>query len=181
MFDGKDITAHAVARAAGARHLPVARGPRLFPGMTVRENLEMGAYARQDRKTAAVTEDLERVFELFPRLKERGQPGRRHDVRRRAADAGDGPGADGRPQAAAARRAVDGAGAEADPADLRHHHARSTRRAPRCCSSSRTPRRRSSGPHRAYILETGEIVREGTGAELAGDDSVKAAYLGGDV
>ena len=34
---------------------------------------------------------------------------------------------------------------------------------------------------RAYILETGEIVREGTGAELASDDSVKAAYLGGEV
>ncbi len=33
----------------------------------------------------------------------------------------------------------------------------------------------------AHILETGEIVRSGTGAELAADDSVKAAYLGGDV
>jgi branched-chain amino acid transport system ATP-binding protein len=33
----------------------------------------------------------------------------------------------------------------------------------------------------AYVLETGEIVRSGTGSELAGDDSVKAAYLGGDV
>ena len=33
----------------------------------------------------------------------------------------------------------------------------------------------------AHVLETGEIVRSGTGAELAGDDSVKAAYLGGDV
>ncbi len=35
--------------------------------------------------------------------------------------------------------------------------------------------------HTAHILETGEIVRSGTGAELAGDDSVKAAYLGGDL
>ena len=34
---------------------------------------------------------------------------------------------------------------------------------------------------RAYILETGEVVREGTGAELANDPAVKAAYLGGDV
>ena len=33
----------------------------------------------------------------------------------------------------------------------------------------------------AHVLETGEIVRSGTGAELAGDESVKAAYLGGDV
>jgi branched-chain amino acid transport system ATP-binding protein len=35
--------------------------------------------------------------------------------------------------------------------------------------------------HRAYILETGEIVREGTGKDLADDPAVKAAYLGGDV
>jgi branched-chain amino acid transport system ATP-binding protein len=44
-------------------------GRRIFPRMTVRENLEMGAFARTD--AAAVTEDMERVFALFPRLKER--------------------------------------------------------------------------------------------------------------
>ena len=35
--------------------------------------------------------------------------------------------------------------------------------------------------HQAHVLETGELVRSGTGAELAGDDSVRAAYLGGDI
>jgi len=44
-------------------------GRLIFPGMTVLENLEMGAYARKDRE--AVRADLERVFSLFPRLKER--------------------------------------------------------------------------------------------------------------
>ena len=44
--------------------------------MTVRENLDMGAYVRTDRKTAAYREDLERVFQLFPRLAGAGQPGR---------------------------------------------------------------------------------------------------------
>ncbi len=44
-------------------------GRLIFPGMTVTENLEMGAYARKDR--AAIHADLERVFNLFPRLKER--------------------------------------------------------------------------------------------------------------
>jgi branched-chain amino acid transport system ATP-binding protein len=44
-------------------------GRLIFPGMTVLENLEMGAYARKDRE--AVRTELERVFELFPRLKER--------------------------------------------------------------------------------------------------------------
>jgi branched-chain amino acid transport system ATP-binding protein len=44
-------------------------GRLIFPGMTVLENLEMGAYARKDRE--AVRTDLERVYTLFPRLKER--------------------------------------------------------------------------------------------------------------
>ncbi|MBI3962655.1 MAG: ABC transporter ATP-binding protein [Deinococcus sp.] len=48
---------------------PVPENRRLFPRMTVMENLEMGAYLRNDR--AAIKEDMERVFGLFPRLKER--------------------------------------------------------------------------------------------------------------
>jgi len=44
-------------------------GRRIFPRLTVRENLEMGAYTRRD--TAAIHSDLEHVFALFPRLKER--------------------------------------------------------------------------------------------------------------
>ena len=47
----------------------VPENRRIFPKMTVRENLEMGAYLRNDRKSIA--EDLEYVFELFPRLSER--------------------------------------------------------------------------------------------------------------
>jgi branched-chain amino acid transport system ATP-binding protein len=47
----------------------VPENRRIFPKMTVRENLEMGAYLRNDRK--AIGEDLEYVFELFPRLAER--------------------------------------------------------------------------------------------------------------
>src|SRR5215216_7031589 len=44
-------------------------GRRIFPRMTVRENLEMGAFARQD--PSGIREDIEKVFQLFPRLKER--------------------------------------------------------------------------------------------------------------
>jgi branched-chain amino acid transport system ATP-binding protein len=51
----------------GVGSVPEAR--RIFPLMTVRENLLMGAYTRRDR--AAVAEDVERVLELFPRLRER--------------------------------------------------------------------------------------------------------------
>ena len=65
-FDGKDITgqpAHRVARA-GLAYVPAER--HLFPGMSVRENLLLGAYP--DRPDPSV---FELVFDLFPRLKER--------------------------------------------------------------------------------------------------------------
>src|SRR5215475_8891962 len=48
---------------------PVPEARRLFPRMTVLENLEMGAYTRHDRENLA--DDLERVYALFPRVKER--------------------------------------------------------------------------------------------------------------
>ena len=51
------------------RHRAVPEGRRLFPRMSVLENLEMGAFQRNDRST--YREDMERVFELFPRLQER--------------------------------------------------------------------------------------------------------------
>ena len=51
----------------GISQAPEGRG--VFPGMTVRENLEMGCYARKDKKN--IPEDFDRVFSLFPRLAER--------------------------------------------------------------------------------------------------------------
>ena len=57
---------------------PEGRG--IFPGMTVLENLEMGAYTRRD--TAGIAEDLERVFGLVPAAAGAAQAGRRHAVRR---------------------------------------------------------------------------------------------------
>jgi branched-chain amino acid transport system ATP-binding protein len=71
MFDGKDITKLAAHKRTeiGICQAPEGRG--IFPGMTVMENLDMGCYVRKDRKSAARDQDLERVFELFPRLAER--------------------------------------------------------------------------------------------------------------
>jgi branched-chain amino acid transport system ATP-binding protein len=68
-FQGKDITdtpAHAVVKM-GISQSP--EGRRLFPHMSVLENLEMGAFQRTDRRT--IGEDLDRVYTLFPRLAER--------------------------------------------------------------------------------------------------------------
>jgi branched-chain amino acid transport system ATP-binding protein len=68
-FEGRDITstpAHEIVKR-GISQSP--EGRRLFPRMTVTENLEMGAFQRTDK--AGIKEDMDRVFELFPRLKER--------------------------------------------------------------------------------------------------------------
>jgi branched-chain amino acid transport system ATP-binding protein len=68
-FQGRDITdtpAHDVVKA-GISQSP--EGRKLFPHMSVLENLELGAFQRRDRH--GLRDDLERVYELFPRLKER--------------------------------------------------------------------------------------------------------------
>jgi len=68
-FEGRDITsvpAHSIVKRGIAQS---PEGRRLFPRMTVVENLEMGAFQRNDR--AGIREDMDHVFELFPRLQER--------------------------------------------------------------------------------------------------------------
>jgi branched-chain amino acid transport system ATP-binding protein len=69
IFQGRDITGvpgHEVA-AMGIAQSP--EGRRVFPRMTVLENLQMGAFTRRD--VTAIRSDIDRVYELFPRLKER--------------------------------------------------------------------------------------------------------------
>jgi branched-chain amino acid transport system ATP-binding protein len=70
-FQGRDITflvAHEIVRLGIAQS---PEGRKLFPRMSVLENLEMGAFQRSDRST--IGEDLDRVYSLFPRLAERKQ------------------------------------------------------------------------------------------------------------
>jgi branched-chain amino acid transport system ATP-binding protein len=181
MFDGKDITdTPSYERPVlGISQSPEGRG--CFVGMTVMENLEMGTYARPDRKSKAVIkEDLERVFELFPRLKERSN---------QAAGSMSG----GEQQMLAMGRAL-----MAKPKLLLLDEP-SMGLAPKLIQQifdivteinsqgttvllvEQNAAQALKRSHRAYILETGEIVREGTGKELASDPAVKAAYLGGDV
>ncbi|MCL5888110.1 MAG: ABC transporter ATP-binding protein [Actinobacteria bacterium] len=68
IFDGKSIAGMPSFQVAGMNIVQVPEGRRIFPEMTVVENLEMGAYLRTDKE---IPQDMERVFELFPRLKER--------------------------------------------------------------------------------------------------------------
>jgi branched-chain amino acid transport system ATP-binding protein len=69
LFEGREIAGsapHQIVRL-GMAHSPEGRG--IFPNLSVRDNLELGAYTRHDR--AGIEKDLERQFERFPRLRER--------------------------------------------------------------------------------------------------------------
>lgn len=70
-FDGKETTNLPPADLLRRGITFVPQGRHVFPLMTVRENLELGAYIRRDRK--AIARDLEKVYELFPLLKERSK------------------------------------------------------------------------------------------------------------
>lgn len=70
-FDGRDITNEPTHHVARLRIAQSPEGRRIFPRMTVAENLRMGADAAGESTEAERNENLERVFTLFPRLKER--------------------------------------------------------------------------------------------------------------
>ena len=180
MFDGRDITrvpAHERV-ALGICQAPEGRG--IFPGMTVTENLEMGTYIRKDRRSAAKAADLERVFTLFPRLLER---------RSQAGGTLSG----GEQQMLAIGRAL-----MARPRALLLDEP-SMGLAPMLVAQifaiiteinsqgttillvEQNAAQALQRAHRAYVLETGRIVRSADAKTLLGDDSVRAAYLGGDV
>jgi branched-chain amino acid transport system ATP-binding protein len=180
VFDGKDITRLAPYDRVklGISQSPEGRG--CFPGMTVRENLDMGAYVRTDRKTPAYREDLERVFHLFPRLEER--------INQTA-----GTMSGGEQQMLAIGRALmarprlvllDEPSMGLAPRLIQQIFTIITEINEQGTTVLLVEQNASQAlkrSHQAHVLETGEIVRSGTGQELAGDDSVKAAYLGGDI
>jgi len=179
-FDGQDITHMPPHQrpVLGISQSPEGRG--CFPGMTVNENLDMGAYARKDRKTKAVAEDRDRVFSLFPRLQERMNQ-----------TAGTMSG--GEQQMLAMGRALMARPRllllDEPSMGLAHKLIQQifdivteiNKQGTTVLLVEQNAAQALKRANRGYILETGEIVREGTGAALAADDAVKAAYLGGDV
>ncbi|HEY9288573.1 MAG TPA: ABC transporter ATP-binding protein [Candidatus Dormibacteraeota bacterium] len=68
-YEGQDVTGWNTSRRVGAGIAIVPEARRIFPRLTVRENLMMGAFGRKDR--GAIDQDLERVIAMFPRLGER--------------------------------------------------------------------------------------------------------------
>jgi len=174
-FDGKDITRTAAAKIVGLGIGQSPEGRRLFPRMTVIDNLFMGAYTRNDK--AGIASDMDRVFTLFPRLQER-----------RSQIAGTLSG--GEQQMLAMGRAL-----MARPKLLMLDEP-SLGLAPifvetifnivREINAQGTPvllveqnaTKALEVAHRGYVLETGSIVQQGTGKELLASEEVQKAYLG---
>ena len=158
----------------GISQVPEGRG--IFPGMTVLENLEMGKFNRPNRK-AEMDEDLDRVYTLFPRLKERiNQAG--------------GTLSGGEQQMLAMGRAL-----MARPKVLLLDEP-SMGLAPQMIANifriiteinkqgvtillvEQNAQQALQRAHRAYILETGNVTKEAPAADLLNDPAVREAYLG---
>ncbi|XTZ14589.1 ABC transporter ATP-binding protein [Micromonospora echinospora] len=174
-FAGEDISKlRADLRVRrGLCQAPEGRG--IFPGMTVLENLDMGAYTRRDR--AGIAQDLNRVLELFPRLAER---------RKQAGGTLSG----GEQQMLAVGRALmsrpkllllDEPSMGLAPMLIQQIFSIITeinQQGTTILLVEQNAQQALARAHRAYVLETGRIVKSGTGTELLHDPAVKEAYLG---
>jgi branched-chain amino acid transport system ATP-binding protein len=176
LFEDEDITNAPPDSIVRRGIVQAPEGRRIFANLTVRENLEMGAFTRKDK--AGIKKDMERVFDTFPRLKER--------IRQIAGTL-----SGGEQQMLAIGRAL-----MASPRLLLLDEP-SMGLAPILVDEifsiiheiSRTGTtillveqnafKALSIAHRAYILETGNIIKEGNAQVLLKDETVKAAYLGG--
>ena len=176
-FEGRETvgTAPHDLVAMGICQAPEGRG--IFPGMTVAENLEMGAYGRRGNAPAA---DFERVYELFPRL---------HERRKQAGGTLSG----GEQQMLSIGRAL-----MAQPKVLLLDEP-SMGLAPQLVHQifsiiseinargitillvEQNAAQALKRADRAYVLETGRVVKSAPAAELLTDETVRNAYLGGNV
>jgi branched-chain amino acid transport system ATP-binding protein len=175
VFEGKEITkipAHKIV-SLGMAHVP--EGRRVFADLSVYENLKMGAYTRKDK--AEIENTLEKVYERFPRLKER---------KNQMAGTLSG----GEQQMLAMGRALmsqpkiilmDEPSMGLSPIlvneifDIIQEVSKS---GTTVLLVEQNAKKALSIADRAYVLETGNIVLEGNANELLDDDSIKKAYLG---
>ncbi len=175
-LDDTELTKTAPNKIVGMGLAQVPEGRRVFAEQTVEENLILGAYLRKDK--SGIASDMEEVYQLFPRLKER-----------RTQLAGTLSG--GEQQMLAMGRAL-----MAKPSILLLDEP-SMGLSPLLVSEifriiqeindkgttillvEQNAKRALAIADRAYVLETGKITLEGTGEELANDERVQKAYLGG--
>ncbi len=175
-FRGQAITGWPPHRIAALGIGLVPEGRRLFPQMTVMENLELGAYRRHDGK--AIAADLDRVFALFPRLLER-----RSQVAHTLSGGEQQMLAIGRALMARARLLLlDEPSLGLAPVVVRQITTAigeiQRQEGIGVILVEQNARMALSLAQRAYVLETGTIVIEGPAHEVAASDIVKKAYLG---
>ena len=176
LFNGQDISKTPGHKRVllGIGQSPEGRG--VFPGMTVQENLLMGAYTRKDNLTA----DLDEVYDLFPRLNER-----------RTQFGGTMSG--GEQQMIAIGRALmtkpkvlllDEPSMGLAPmliAQIFDIIREINKRGTTVLLVEQNAQQALKLSDRAYVLETGRVVKSARGADLLDDPQVRAAYLGGDL
>lgn len=174
-FDGRDLQLASADEVFALGLVQVPEGRQLFDRMNVEENLLMGAYRRRD--AAAIRDDLERIYQLFPRLADR---------RRQWAGSMSG----GEQQMCAMGRAlmarprlimVDEMSLGLAPVVvdlLCDTMLRIRDQGMTVLLVEQDVHAALSVADRGYVLETGEIVREGSARELADDPQVQHAYLG---
>ena len=173
-FDGSSIVGVPAHKIVGKGMALCPEGRRIFAQLSVEENLEMGAFTRPGSE---IKDSMERVYENFPRLKERYKQT-------------EGTLSGGEQQMLAMGRAL------MSKPDLMMLDEPSMGLAPILVDQifeiikklhkngttillvEQNAQMALSIADRAYVLETGKIVNEGTGAELLHDDSVRKAYLG---
>ena len=176
VFDGSDISAMPPDKIVALGLVQVPEGRRIFANLSVKDNLEMGAYTRKDR--AAIAADYEMVYGIFPRLKER-----LHQVAGTLSGGEQQMLAMGRalmskprlllldePSMGLAPILVD----EIFSVIKRINQAGTT-----ILLVEQNAYKALGLAGRGYILETGQLVKSGPASELMKDDAVRAAYLGG--
>lgn len=174
-YEGKDITGLNSQKIVEAGITMVPEGRRVFPNLTVLENLKIGAYLRKNK--AAIARDLEKIYELFPRLKERNWQ-----------MAGTLSG--GEQQMLAVGRALmcrpkvlmmDEPSLGLAPLiikDIFNIIKEINRQDMTVLLIEQNANMALKVADRAYVLETGNITMQGTGRELLENPDIKAAYLG---
>jgi ABC-type branched-chain amino acid transport systems, ATPase component len=177
VYDGVDITNLAADRIVQKGIVQVPEGRKIFAPLTVRENLEMGAFTRKDRRE--IEESMEFVFNLFPRLRER-------------AEQLGGTLSGGEQQMLAVARALmakprlllmDEPSMGLAPVlveEIFNIIQRINQEGVTILLVEQNAHMALSVAHRGYVLETGVIQMEGTAAELRDNPRVQEAYLGGD-